>query len=73
MPLKVRSDTGTLTLKWDEKFGAQLYYPIISLREGSLKLSFRTCFVLSWKTWQWDWAGGFEILGFGFGFCKYKD
>jgi len=69
--MKVTTDTGMLTLK-SHKHGLQLYWPIMSFREKVLKLSFLTVLVVGGKTWQLDWSAGFQVLGFGFGICKYK-
>lgn len=76
MKVKTVSDVGMYTVIFDGVFenayGLQLYFPIITIRKDTFKASFRTCLVLGGKTWCFDWSAGFEILGFGFGFGKYK-
>jgi hypothetical protein len=70
--MKTVFDPGMVTLK-TERWGLQLYCPIIKLKERSLVLSFSTVFVVTSKTWQFNWSVGFQILGFGFGIGKYKE
>jgi hypothetical protein len=70
--MKVTKDVGMLTLK-SRRWGVQFYWPIITFRESTLKLSFSTVLVASKNTWLFDWSTGLQILGFGFGFGKYKE
>ncbi len=70
--LKTTFDTGLIELK-NKEFCFQFYYPIITIEKDRLTLSFSTNLVVTAKTWQFDWSAGFQILGFGFGACKYKE
>lgn len=70
--MKTVFDPGMLTIK-NERYGVQLYWPILSFKESVFKFSAKTALVIAGKTWQWDWAGGIELLGFGFGIAKYKE
>ena len=70
--MKTVCDPGMLTIKTD-RFGLQLYYPVLTVAAKALKLSLSTAFVISCNTWQFDWSVGFQILGFGFGVGKYKE
>ena len=70
--MKVKIDIGMLTLR-NDKFGIQLYCPIITFKKDAIKLSFSTVLVISRNTWQFDWSVGFQLLGFGFGIGKYKE
>jgi len=70
--MKVTIDSGMITLK-NDRLGIQFYCPIITLKEGAMKLSFSTVLAISRNTWQFDWSAGFQLLGFGFGIAKYKE
>jgi hypothetical protein len=70
--MKITRDPGMLTLK-KGRWGVQLYCPILTLKEGALKLSFSTVLVVSKNTWLFDWSVGFQLFGFGFGIGKYKE
>ena len=69
--MKVTTDSGILTLE-KGRIGVQFYCPIITLKEGVMRLSFPTVLVASKKNWQFDWSVGFQLFGFGFGVGKYK-